>query len=291
MSECFKIIDRLHELTVFELKVAGGEPMLRKDLAHILQYAADKGLSVSMATNGTVLNRQMIQQLDGIPLRFIMVSFEGADPAAHDPVRGKGSFARALQGLQLIKELTHHHINLHFTLTGANCRDLEDIFRFAERSPAHSIGFTPMRPSGNGTKQSGLWLSREEYVRSIHLLAKLARTFSKPVSIPMDPEGSGGRLYTGFGCGAGNVNGGIDSEGYMAPCNFFTGNEWRGHNVREKDILDVWLNSPLFKRLRSLPGNPRCKECPHYMVCRGNCRAAALFLAGDLNAPDEHCLR
>ncbi|MBI3924770.1 MAG: SPASM domain-containing protein [Armatimonadetes bacterium] len=82
----------------------------------------------------------------------------------------------------------------------------------------------------------------------------------------------------------------MDSVGFVGPCNFFTGEDWRGTNIRHRDFLDIWLHGEAFNKLRSLPGNQQCRTCRYNTACRGGCRAAALYLKGDLNAPDEHCV-
>lgn len=289
-AEMRALIDRLAELFVLEVKFAGGEPLMRRDVPDLLEHAVERGLAVSLTTNGTVLSQALLERLDRIPLQFLTVSLEGPDAASHDAVRGAGTFRRAVQGLELLRRHTRHHLNVHFTVHQGNYRRLDEVFRLAEELPVDSVGFTPMRPAGYGKDHPDLWLAREQFSEATRTLLRLSEQCAKTVVLPLDPTGDGGRLYTQFGCGAAHVNAGVDSEGFMSPCNFFVGDDWRGYSVRHRDVLDIWLDSPLFHRLRELEGNPQCRSCSHRKVCRGGCRAAALFLKGDLNAPDEHCL-
>lgn len=289
-AEVQALIDRLAELFVFELKFAGGEPLMRRDVPELMEHAVERGLAVALTTNGTVLSPALLERLDRIGLQYITVSLEGPDAETHDAVRGPGTFQRAVQGLELLRAHTRHHLNVHFTVHQGNHRRLDEVFRLAERLPVDSVGFTPMRPAGTGKDHPDLWLARKEFAEATRSLLRLANSCSKRVVLPLDPAGDGGRLYTQFGCGAAHVNAGIDAEGYMGPCSFFVGEDWRGHSVRHTDVLEIWRDSPLFRRLRELEGNPQCGSCAHRQVCRGGCRAAALYLTGDLNAPDEHCV-
>ena len=68
-DECFKAVDKFHEAGIKGIVVGGGEPMLRPDLFEIAKYAKGKGMSLSIATNGTLINedncKDIITQLIG----------------------------------------------------------------------------------------------------------------------------------------------------------------------------------------------------------------------------------
>ena len=51
-EQLFASIDKVVSAGVFSVNFGGGEPLLRKDLREIARYAADKGLKVSMNSNG-----------------------------------------------------------------------------------------------------------------------------------------------------------------------------------------------------------------------------------------------
>jgi MoaA/NifB/PqqE/SkfB family radical SAM enzyme len=53
-----RVIDRLDRLGIAVLSLTGGEPLLRKDCPDIVNYAASKGLSVNVSSNGTMPQRR-----------------------------------------------------------------------------------------------------------------------------------------------------------------------------------------------------------------------------------------
>jgi MoaA/NifB/PqqE/SkfB family radical SAM enzyme len=57
------IIDQLDDLGVFQLTFGGGEPFLRNDISHLARYARDRGVNVTVTTNGTLLDSVSIRDL------------------------------------------------------------------------------------------------------------------------------------------------------------------------------------------------------------------------------------
>lgn len=289
----FEAIDQMVEAGVFELNVGGGEPLLRDDAVVILGHACQRGLSVALTSNGTLIDEALADALARVPLRYIAISLDGATPQSHDAIRGKGSFERTLAGIRRLHERTPLHINLHFTIMAHNRHELDDCFRLAESLPVHSLGLLPIRPAGRARAHPHLLLTPDEYREVAARLEILSRESARPVfHIPFmpgnDAHGSS-RMYSTFGCGAAQVTCSMDARGRVVPCNFFedAGPE---DSLLERGLLDIWRNGPFFKRLRHLRGNPKCLACPHYGACRGGCRAQAVAASGDLEAPDCYCL-
>jgi MoaA/NifB/PqqE/SkfB family radical SAM enzyme/SAM-dependent methyltransferase len=90
------------------LFVTGGEPLLRKDVFALTRRATEEhGSEVVILTNATVLAgavREGISTLDRTSVKF-QVSLDGARPETNDPIRGAGTFARALDGARLLAGL------------------------------------------------------------------------------------------------------------------------------------------------------------------------------------------
>jgi MoaA/NifB/PqqE/SkfB family radical SAM enzyme len=78
------LIDRLHTMGIRRLGLAGGEPMLRKDLADIIALAKGRGMFVSVNTNLTLYRRRP-EALQGADV--IYTSLDG-DEEAHEAARG-----------------------------------------------------------------------------------------------------------------------------------------------------------------------------------------------------------
>ncbi len=85
------------------LLVRGGEPFLFADIIPLLARAKERGLAVSIDTNGTLLER-FAADIVRIGVDHLSISVDG-DEKTHDSVRGvKGSFARIESGLAKLRK-------------------------------------------------------------------------------------------------------------------------------------------------------------------------------------------
>jgi MoaA/NifB/PqqE/SkfB family radical SAM enzyme len=89
------MFDRLQTIGVRRLGLAGGEPMMRKDIGEIVALAKDRGFWVSINSNLTLYARHP-ERLAGADL--VYTSLDG-DEAAHVAARGEGSHDGVLQGI------------------------------------------------------------------------------------------------------------------------------------------------------------------------------------------------
>ncbi len=89
------LFDRLNAMGVRRLGLAGGEPMMRKDIAEIIALAKQRGFWVSVNSNLTLYDRHP-DWLDDADL--VYTSLDG-DEAAHVAARGEGSHAGVMAAI------------------------------------------------------------------------------------------------------------------------------------------------------------------------------------------------
>lgn len=95
-------------LGVKEYYFTGGEPFLNHDMLPILDETLQLG-PASVLTNATVFRGNTIAELRRITQRSsysleIRVSIDGYEAAMNDPLRGKGTFAAAMKGVDQLVE-------------------------------------------------------------------------------------------------------------------------------------------------------------------------------------------
>ncbi len=88
---------------VKEYYFTGGEPFLNPDMVPILIDTLEYG-PATVLTNGTVLREQWLRQLAEAESRSrfsleFRVSIDGVSPEQNDPIRGEGTFDRAMKGV------------------------------------------------------------------------------------------------------------------------------------------------------------------------------------------------
>ncbi|MBC19246.1 MAG: radical SAM protein [Planctomycetaceae bacterium] len=88
---------------VKEYYFTGGEPFLNPEMVPILIETLEYG-PATVLTNGTVLRDSWLQQLVDAELQSrysleFRVSIDGVSPEQNDPIRGEGTFDRAMEGV------------------------------------------------------------------------------------------------------------------------------------------------------------------------------------------------
>ena len=103
------IIDEITEAGCLFLLISGGEPLLRQDFTDIYLHAKKNGLLVTVFTNGTLINNEILELFDQFPPKAVEISLYGATSQTYENITGiKGSFKRCLTG---IRSLIDHKIN------------------------------------------------------------------------------------------------------------------------------------------------------------------------------------
>ena len=137
-DECLQVIDALAAMKVFQFNIGGGEPFMRPDFLELMDYAQQKGMVTCISTNGTLLDKAISRRLDN-KLVYIQVSLDGATPASNDAIRGRGSFDKAVQALQYLRQ-NDIEVSINTVLTRRSFPELEQLKELAV-SLAPNLGF------------------------------------------------------------------------------------------------------------------------------------------------------
>ena len=267
------------------LILSGGEPLLRPDIFLLARYAVSKGLRVSLATNGTLLTPELVDEIVSSGVSRVSVSLDGSTPEDHDAVRGKGCYLRAMRGIETLRSRVDFQIN--FTITKRNAKDLLPIFDLADNLRAKAIHFFFLVPTGRGIEEDLVSPDLQEELLSQIDLERSRRSIE--VQVTCAPQyariarpGSGRR---GGGCLAGTSFVFISRRGEVYPCGYLP---MLAGNVMEQSFSEIWENSVVFKALRERKLKGKCGECGYRTTC-GGCRARAFSKNGDYLESDPMC--
>lgn len=98
-----KIVDQLPKQATIHLQ-GWGEPLLHPDTIRHITYLKEKGFTVSFTTNGSLMTREIGEQLLQAGLDGITFSMAGGKEKTHDILRGKNSFKKLDQGMRALLE-------------------------------------------------------------------------------------------------------------------------------------------------------------------------------------------
>lgn len=144
------IIDQIAAAAKPILVLSGGEPLYRSDIFQLATYARDKGLRVALATNGTLVTREVARMIVDSGVKRVAISLDGADEVTHDSFRGiPGAFDAALQGLRNLKALGMS-VQINMTIARHNAKQLPDVLALARSLGADALHTFLLVPVGCG---------------------------------------------------------------------------------------------------------------------------------------------
>lgn len=311
-AEAFKVIDDLHAAGVRVLILSGGEPLLRKDIFELSDYARDKGFFVALSTNGTLIDERNIEQIVAARYDYVGISIDGLE-AVHDDWRQlKGSFAASMHAIDLCRQ--HDiRVGLRTTLTQNNYPQLPAILELMREHDVQKFYLSHLNYSGRGKRsrkadahhqmtrdamrqlfeqawddvQNGRetdFVSGNNDADAILLLQWVE------ANLPQHAARLEGMLRAWGGNASGSGIANIDNIGDVHPDTY-----WWQHtvgNVRKQSFREIWLDNPqpLLQQLRQHPRavEGRCADCRWLSICNGNTRTRA-WAEGNLWAEDPGC--
>jgi radical SAM protein with 4Fe4S-binding SPASM domain len=273
----------------------GGEPIMRRELLAILDYARQCGFSTSLMSNGTLVTDDISRRLREAQVRDVQISLEGLE-ATHDSIRGNGSFRQAVRG---IKSLVSHGIdtNINLTLSRLNMDEIDRLVNLARELGTGAITYSRLVVCGRGQELASQMLTSRELADLHERLRKYeygkVRVVSRdPLALVADAEGDiPDTEFPLGGCAAGSFGITIASDGSIMPCRRM---DLSIGNIKTDNLRRLWVESPVLCSLRYREYyHGGCDSCHYWAICRG-CRAVALAFARargeeDYLGPDPQC--
>ena len=162
-EQSFDLIDQIAAFGRPIFVLSGGEPLFRPDIFDIARYAADAGLIVALATNGTLIDAKVAQKIKEAGIRRVSISFDGADAPTHDIFRGQGAFDLAIAGMNHLREVgVPYQINT--TVARHNVDQMPETLALAKGIGAVALHLFLLVPVGCGVEiAADQQISAEEY--------------------------------------------------------------------------------------------------------------------------------
>jgi mycofactocin radical SAM maturase len=289
-AQCESVIDELQAMQVFYVNIGGGEPTVRPDFWHLLEYAVAHQVGVKFSTNGVRITPERAAMLAATDYVDVQVSLDGATAEVNDRVRGDGSYALAIRALEHLAAAGFRDAKVSVVVTRDNVGQLDDFKAIADTYGA-TLRLTRLRPSGRGADVwDELHPSAEQQRALYQWLLRAGENVLTGDSF-FHLSGYGERLPGLNLCGAGRVVCLIDPVGDVYACPFAIHDRFRAGSVLEPGgFAGVWRDSALFTELRSPQSGGACTSCGSYDACRGGCMAAKFFTGLPLDGPDPECV-
>ena len=168
-TKALDIIDQIVAVANPILVLSGGEPLYRSDIFQLARYAGDKGLRVALATNGTLVTKEVARMIADSAIKRVSISLDGADATTHDTFRGiPGAFEAALYGFRNLKAVGMS-VQINMTIARHNAEQLPRVLELAKTIGADALHTFLLVPVGCGVDiAADQMVPPEEYERMLN---------------------------------------------------------------------------------------------------------------------------
>lgn len=151
------------------LVLSGGEPLYRRDVFDLARFASDRGIRVALATNGTLVTKDVAKRIFDTGVKRVSISLDGADAETHDTFRGiPGAFEAAVYGLRNLKQLGMQ-VQINMTIARHNASQLPAVLELARGLGADALHTFLLVPVGCGVDIAAeQMVDPDEYERMLH---------------------------------------------------------------------------------------------------------------------------
>ncbi len=285
-SEAKRLIDEWAAMKVFYVNVGGGEPMMREDFFELMDYALDQRIGIKFSTNGAYIDDHAAGWIASRDYLDVQISLDGASSATNDPVRGAGTYFKALQAMHRLAA-RGFPFKINTVVTLHNYAELDELYAMAVDQGAQ-LRLSRLRPSGRGRDT---WEQLRPSADQNHGLYEWLLAHPKVLTGDSFFHLSAyGRSLEGLNaCSAGRLVCCVDPTGEVYACPFLLEPSLAWGNVRARGFADIWHAHAQNAYDDVLPGDV-CAACGVYARCHGGCVAAKLGSGCTVDAPDPDCI-
>ena len=149
-AKALNIIDQIADFGNPILVLSGGEPLYRADIFELAEYGTKRGLRVALATNGTLVTKDVAKKIKQAGIKRVSISLDGSDATTHDSFRGiPGAFDAAVYGMRNLQELGVS-VQINTTIARHNAHQLPAVLDLARKLGADALHTFLLVPVGCG---------------------------------------------------------------------------------------------------------------------------------------------
>ena len=237
-EEWFSLFGEADELGISFILLAGGEPLLRRDV--IEAAGKKKNILFPVFTNGTFIDAQYLDLFDRCRNLVPIISIEG-EKEITDARRGVGVYDRLIRTMEEFKK-RGLIFGASVTVTTANIREVTSsaFLQMLSARGCKAVIFVEYVPVTDESADLAPGGGEREFLKDEITRLRAEQPEMVYISFPGDEKSSGGCVAAGRGFFH------INSHGGAEPCPF---SPYSDINVRTSSLREA-LHSPLFSALR-----------------------------------------
>lgn len=262
----YDVLKQCKEMRLLHLTLSGGEPMLHKNFCDFLSRCKEYDFSVSVLSNLTLLDDDIIKEMKENPLLGVQVSLYSMDSQIHDEItQMKGSFEKTKNAILKLVE-NDIPVQISCSILKQNKDNYNEVIKWAEKHNIHAGEDYGIIAKYNHTTQNlSCRLSINEIKEVIE--EKVINDSKYLEQIEKEAEKKKYSSPNDFVCSVCNSSICIADNGNVYPCA-----GWQDYilgNIKETSFNDIWENAEKVQYLRGLRKKdfPKCIQCADKEFC------------------------
>ncbi len=302
-EEIIKLVDEAAELGVKRFYITGGEPFMKDAIFELIRYITKKKNSeLIILTNATLFDDKKISALEKLksPKLIMQVSLEGPNAEVHDKLRGKGSFDKALEGIEKLIGIGIIPI-VSTAMNKFNEKKIIETSRLLSRLGVKEHNILWMHAKGRGANNVNELFVPSEKISPI--MKKLRKVYKEQEIILDNVESLKVRMRAKRGrkndlCNNCYEKICVNADGHVYPCASLNGDRhFDAGSIRENSLKDIWLYSKVMTKGRenTVQKKTGCSSCELKFFCGGGCTSHSYYASGvdtgrvSIKARDPYC--
>ena len=253
--------------------VTGGEPLVRKDLSEVMEYATGLGFHWGMTTNGMLFNDQNINDLRRAKLEAVSISIDGLEKT-HDTFRGvEGSYNKIIGNIKKLQKANYlQSLQVTTVFSKHNIDEIDELYKMLLDLGVKRWRLMPVDPIGRTTDD--MLLDGLETKKILDFIIKhkkdrrISLEYGCPSFLGLEYEKEVRNFF--FYCRTGISVASILYNGDLFVCpNVPRRPELIQGNIRRDNFKDIWDNKYKEFRDRDRCKCEMCDNCDFFNVCLG----------------------
>lgn len=293
-AEWIKLAEQCRDMGMLYLLLTGGEPLTHPQFREIYTAVRNMGLVVSINTNGTLVDDDMMAFLAANPPAKVNMSLYGSSRETYNELCGVPSaYDKAMYALREMRK-ADITVKINYTATRYNSGDADGIYAAAKENDCHvqmaSYMFPPLRRDKNSVGENDRMspeedakftlecerrrMTEEEFVERCRMRVSRAEGCVDGECLDAPTE----RIR----CRAGSTAFWVNWNGDITPCGMMT---IKAANVRKVDFATAW--QAVRNETAKIYMPSKCTKCGDKEVCTV-CAASCYCETGRFDGVPEY---
>ncbi|HEY9521536.1 MAG TPA: pyrroloquinoline quinone biosynthesis protein PqqE, partial [Methyloceanibacter sp.] len=280
-AEWVSVMEQAGAMGILQVHLSGGEPTARKDLEDIVSAASKAGLYTNLITAAVTLTRPRLEELVRRGLDHVQISFQDVDAENAERIGAyPGATQKKLDVAHWVTELGLP-LTINAPIHRQNIHNVPRYIELALELGAQRLEIAHVQYYGWAyLNRAALIPTYEQTIESIEFVERERERLKGVLTIDMvvpDYYAKRPKPCMG-GWGKGFMN--ITPAGKVLPCHVAeTIKHLSFDNVKDRKLLDIWLNSDAFNAFRGTEWMKEpCRSCAFREIDWGGCRCQAMAI-------------